>query len=170
MQNVILIGGAAGSGKSTLAKQLAKHFQLPWLSTDQIRRILQTTEQDEEKKAELIWSATSALLKGIHPWEGGIIEGTAILPRFLAKDFSELPIVKPIFLIQSETEISRIIEERSKLPFINTKTPEQQVEKVSKVKKLNDEIQKEAQLYGYPCINAHLENTFEESLKATGLK
>ena len=170
MQNLILIGGAAGSGKSTLAKQLAKHFQLPWLSTDQIRRILQTTEQDEAKKTEIIWNATSTLLKGIHPWEGGIIEGTAILPKYLAKDFSELPTIKPIFLIQSQIEIVRVIEERSKLPFINTKTPEQQAEKVSKVKKLNDEIQKEAQLHGYPCINAHLENTFEEALRAIGLK
>ncbi len=170
MQNLILIGGAAGSGKSTLAKQLAKHFQLPWLSTDQIRRILQTTEQDEAKKTEIIWNATSALLKGIHPWEGGIIEGTAILPKFLAKDFSELPTVKPVFLIQSQIEIVRIIEERSKLPFINTKTPEQQAEKVRKVTKLNDEIQKEAQIQGYPCINAHLENTFEKALRVIGLK
>jgi 2-phosphoglycerate kinase len=37
-----LIGGAPTVGKSTVAAALAAHLDLPWISTDQIRDILQS--------------------------------------------------------------------------------------------------------------------------------
>jgi 2-phosphoglycerate kinase len=165
MKGVILIGGAPGAGKSTVAEELAKHFQIPWVSTDQIRRILRPTETDETKKTELIWEGTSAFLHGIRPWNEGIVEGAAILPGFIARDLKDIQGIKPIFLIQSESQIIRIIEARSKLPYINTKTPEQQAEKVKRVSELNAVIREEAQQYGYSCVEAHREDTFAEVLK-----
>ncbi len=36
-QTIILIGGAPTTGKTSLAKQLSKHLQMPWISTDFIR-------------------------------------------------------------------------------------------------------------------------------------
>lgn len=167
MENIILIGGAEGMGKSTLAKQLAAHFQVPWISTDQIRTILQINELDERKKAELIWKGVVALVKAPHPWGGGIIEGTAILPDLVARDLPDMPDAKAIFLIQeNEGRVADIVFERSKLPFIKTKTAEQQAQKVEKIVSFNRAIQEMASISHYACVPAHSDATFEAALRA----
>lgn len=38
----VFIGGAPTTGKSTMAQLIAKHFDLPWISTDQIRTIMRS--------------------------------------------------------------------------------------------------------------------------------
>jgi 2-phosphoglycerate kinase len=164
MKDIILIGGAAGSGKSTIAQQLALHFQCPWFSTDQIRRILKPMEEDESKKIELVWEGASKLLHGIHPWKGGIIEGTAILPEFIARDVNDVPNIRPLFLIQTEEQIEQIVEERSKLSYIQTKTSEQKADRIRLISDLNTAIEQKAKEYGYPCIEARLVNAFDNVL------
>ena len=164
MKEILLIGGAAGSGKSTIAEQLALHLGLPWFSTDQIRRILRPNEEDEAKKLELVWNGTSALLHGIHPWNGGVIEGTAILPEFIERDLKDIPNIRPIFLIQTEDQIMQIEEERSKLPYINTKTPEQIAERIRQISEQNTAIKQKAKELGYPCLEARVESTFSKVL------
>jgi 2-phosphoglycerate kinase len=168
MKDIFLIGGVAGSGKSTIAEQLALHLRLPWFSTDQIRRILRPSEEDEFKKLELVWNGTSALLQGIHPWNGGIIEGTAILPEFIERDLKGIPNIRPIFLIQTEDQIIEIVEQRSKLPYIKTKTPEQKAERIRQIVEQNIAIQQKAKELGYPCVEARQENTFSEVLSILG--
>ena len=39
-KRIILIGGAPMTGKSTVAHKVARHFDLPWISTDQMRKIM----------------------------------------------------------------------------------------------------------------------------------
>jgi 2-phosphoglycerate kinase len=110
MKDIILIGGAEGMGKSTLAKQLAAHFQVPWISTDQIRTILRIEEPDEAKRMELIWQGVATLVKSPHPWEGAVIEGTAILPDFVKQDLEEVGYVIPIYLTQDDREYAKAQE------------------------------------------------------------
>lgn len=169
MNKIILIGGTEGTGKSTLAKQLGEHFQVPLISTDQIRRILQVSESDEAKRAALVWNGTAALVREPYPWEGAVIEGTAILPDFIARDFGGVTNIKPIFLIyKDEEKIVQVIRERSTSPFINTKTSEQQTARVEKLKRLNREIRERAEFYGYPCIPAHDSTALDHILSIFG--
>ena len=166
MKDIILIGGAEGTGKSTLTKQLAARFGVPWISTDQIRTILQITEPDEAKRQALVWAGLAALVRAPHPWDGAVIEGTAILPEFVKRDLADITYVKPIFLVQEdESKIAQIVLDRSKLPFIKTKTPEQQAAKVQKLTADNRALKETAKTHGYPCIPAHDEKTFELALQ-----
>lgn len=165
--NIILIGGAEGTGKSTLAEQLSKHLDIPWFSTDQVRTILQTTMPEEEKADSVkniakIWEGVVALANRPFPWENGcIIEGVGILPELVARDLKENPAVKAIFLIQQDQEkITEIISERSKLPWIKTKTEEQQKEKVDALTASNKKLSEDAEKFGFPCVVAHTEKTF----------
>lgn len=159
MREIFLIGGAPGSGKSTIAKQLAERLQLPWISTDQVRRILRPETDDESKKIELVWNGTCSFLQGIHPWDGGIIEGTAILPEYVQRDVRDISNVRVVFLIQTEEQIASIVEERSFLPYIHTKTPEQKAQRIRQISDQNASIKQKAKEYGYLCVQARDENT-----------
>ncbi len=171
MNKIILIGGAPGVGKSTLAKEIASARGANWISTDQIRTIMQkATKRDlkpelfvdanssndsgesvilEIKKAEAVWEGVAEFIKQNHPWEGCVIEGTAILPHLVASDFKDNPDILPIFLVQSEESIKNVIEQRSKDPWINTKTPEQKKKKAEQTILLNNIFKQEAIKNGY---------------------
>ncbi len=169
--NIILIGGVAGTGKSTLAQKLSKHAGIPWFSTDQIRTILYTSMSEEEKadneqNTSKIWKGVVALANRPFPWESGcIIEGIGILPELVARDLKENPAVKAIFLTQTNKEkITEIISERSKLPWIKTKTEEQQKKKVEILIASNKKLTVDAEKFGFPIIEAHTDKTFDEAL------
>jgi len=165
MNKLILIGGAAGTGKTTLSQELAKHFLLPWISTDQIRSILKIDDIDHTTRLIKTWGGVHELIKHHHPWEGGIIEGTAILPEFVARDFKEADNIQALFLVQDDIEeITKVIEERSKLPWINTKTQEQKTIKIKEVLEFNIMIQETAQQYRLPCFQGNKESTLTEVL------
>ena len=103
MKKVILIGGAPGTGKSTLAKNIAKHLDLPWISTDQIRGIIrdyasrerypdlllpegfdtaekflnnfsaQEIAEMEYRQSYDVWPAIKYLIEENSSWEKGVI-------------------------------------------------------------------------------------------------
>lgn len=171
MNKIILIGGAEGTGKSTLAEQLSKHFGIPWFSTDQIRTILHTRmtedeKEDKEKISEAVWKGVKALVDRPFPWEkGGVIEGTGILPELVARDLKENSNVKVVFLVQEdENKIAYIISERSKLPWIKTKSEEQKKEKIEMLTDFNRKLIEELKRFGFPAIVAHSEKTFSDVL------
>lgn len=173
---IILIGGSEGTGKSTLAEQLSKHFGIPWFSTDQIRTILHTTmseeeKEDKEKLSEAVWRGVAALVDRPFPWEkGGVIEGTGILPELVARDLKENPNVKAIFLVQNDQDkITEIISERSKLPWIKTKSEEQKKQKIEMLMNFNKKLAEEANRFGFPVVIAHSENTLDEVVKILGV-
>lgn len=167
MKKLILIGGASGTGKSTLAKKLSRYLSIPWLSTDQLRTVQGIEEKNLEKQIELTWSGVSAFIQHPHPWEGGIIEGIAITPELLARDFkNHLEYICPLFLIQEDVDkIAEVVHERSKLPWINTKTPEQQRGRVQEMITSNEIIKQGAEENNFPMIIGNQEDTFENALK-----
>lgn len=171
MNKIILIGGAPGVGKSTLAKEIASARGVNWISTDQIRTVMQKATKRslkpdlfvdanssnnsrelvtlEIKKAEAVWKGVTEFIKHNHPWEGCVIEGTAILPHLVASDFKDRSDILPIFLVQSEESIKYVIEQRSKDPWINTKSPEQKKKKAEQTILLNNIFKQEAIKNGY---------------------
>jgi 2-phosphoglycerate kinase len=171
MKKIILIGGASGTGKSTLAKKLSEHFKIPWVSTDQLRTVQGIDEKNQEKQIELTWKGVSALIQHPHPWEAGIIEGIAITPQLLARDFGDkLESIIPLFLFQEDTEkITEVVHERSKLPWINTKTPEQQAVRVQEMITSNEVIRESARQNDFPTITGNQEDTFKNALEILNL-
>ena len=47
-RQIILIGGAPTTGKSTIAQKLSKELGLPYISTDQIRTVMQAVARKED--------------------------------------------------------------------------------------------------------------------------
>lgn len=111
-RSVILIGGAPLSGKSTLAKELSKKLDMPWVSTDDIRKWMEALVRKEDypdlfygdgldavafyekfKSAQRIFELESqqgidvqkgvtAMIDSFWWWNEMIIEGIAITPQY----------------------------------------------------------------------------------------
>ncbi|MEK7175666.1 MAG: hypothetical protein AAB693_02610 [Patescibacteria group bacterium] len=133
-RKIILIGGAPTTGKSTMANLVAKHFNIPWISTDQIREIMRlvasrdkypklfstgkyTAEEFltkfsakqivtmEFEQSEEVWPGIRKFIKQNYTWKDGfVIEGVNILPHLIAKDFANDKDLKFIFLINEDAK------------------------------------------------------------------
>ncbi len=192
MKKIILLGGAPGTGKTTLAKLLMESKQIPGISTDQIRddakKIVDKVEyadlfldtnsiKDPEeilqiviRQSRLIWRFVSTFISEPGAWKAGVVEGMVILPSLVNEFVKQNPHIRvhPIFVLQDNIEIIKhIIEERSKLPWIKTKTPEQQEDKLRQVIVFNEYLKTEAEKYGYQTLNMgdSIEEAFENLLK-----
>ncbi len=136
-KNIILIGGAPTVGKSTVAALVAKHFDLPWISTDQIREIMRRVAKREDapklfnpegytgerfltefsseeivqmeiEQGEAVWPVVKDFILDDHTWkEGFIIEGVNILPYLVSGDFKDNKSIKTIFLIDEDADRMR---------------------------------------------------------------
>lgn len=133
-KQIILIGGMPTAGKSTIAEAIAKHYDLPWISTDQIRMVMQsvanpdehpalfegmniTAEQFFEKysldeiakqeydQAAEVWTGIKRFIDTGWAWRKGcVIEGVSIIPSLVAERYSDNPEIKAIFLSDTDTE------------------------------------------------------------------
>lgn len=131
---IILIGGAPTVGKSTTAKRLAKHLDIPWISTDVLCRLMQkivspkdfphmTTNpnisaeewlrartpqeivEQQNRESEEVWKGIVSLIESDGDnWSSFIIEGIAILPHLIQQSFKNNPSVKPLFLFSNDKE------------------------------------------------------------------
>jgi 2-phosphoglycerate kinase len=159
---IILIGGPQATGKTTLAKELSARLNIPWISTDQIRTICGITPRGKEvlseeiENNEEIWKGVERFIKSPFPWEAVIVEGVAVLPHLVASLNIK---VSPIFIIDTdEKRIAETIYQRSLLPWINTKTEEQQRKKVAYIIEFNHFIKKEAEKYNFPVVEVSKTN------------
>ena len=133
-KKIILIGGAPTTGKSTIAELASKKLGLPWISTDQVRKIIRavahkedypalfctreyTAERflnefsaEETVKLEMnqgkeIWPTISRFIEEDSTWKDGfIIEGISILPNLVARDFKDNKNIKAVFLIDEDAD------------------------------------------------------------------
>lgn len=134
MKKIILVGGAPTTGKSTIAQMLSKYFNLPWISTDQIREVMRSVT-DENKFPKLFgeknftaekfhntyspqeivdmeyeqsietWVGIKAFIKKDYTWRDGfILEGVNILPHLVNQDFRDNPKVQALFLVDEDTD------------------------------------------------------------------
>lgn len=131
---IILIGGAPTTGKSTTAELLAKHLDLPWISTDQIREIMRgvvskkdfpklfipeettadiflnkySTEEivkSEFEECEEDWIGMKTFIEDEYNWTRGfIMEGTHILPHLVAKGFTGSADIRTVFLVDENED------------------------------------------------------------------
>ncbi|HAU65782.1 MAG: hypothetical protein UT30_C0010G0002 [Candidatus Uhrbacteria bacterium GW2011_GWF2_39_13] len=134
IKNIILIGGAPTTGKSTMAALIAKHLNLPWISTDQIRETMRLVARREDhpklfnpegydaqkfltefsasqiadmklEQGEAVWPGIKKFIEDDYTWkEGFIIEGVNILPHLVAKDFADNKKIRVIFLVDEDTD------------------------------------------------------------------
>ena len=129
-KKIILIGGAPRVGKTFLAKELSKKMGIPWISTDTIREFMKevvdkkkypnlfhfvdkkpeiylpshTPEQivkDQNKESIDVWKGVKGFIRSNYNWESYIIEGVAILPNLVSKDFSKNKSIKAIFVLNN---------------------------------------------------------------------
>ncbi len=135
MQKIILIGGSPCAGKSSLAKSLAKHFSIPYISTDIIRSFMQelvtkkeypflfdsvdiTPEEYFEKftpeqivqnqinESSDVWEGVKRFIETNYDWQSYVIEGVALMPKELHEYQPEGKQIIPLFL--TDTDVDRL--------------------------------------------------------------
>jgi 2-phosphoglycerate kinase len=130
-KRIILIGGMPTVGKSTIAEGLARHFNLPWISTDQIRTVMKSvadraiypelfnasdysaedflTKYTAEEIADMefrqgaeTWIGIQHFINNDWTWRNGVvIEGVDILPNLVKQSFDRNQDIKAVFLSDS---------------------------------------------------------------------
>ena len=179
---IILIGGMPTVGKSTIAEMVAKHYDLPWISTDQIRMIMQTVANHDERPAlfagmnmsadeffetysvndiiqqereygEEVWAGVKRFIDTNWVWKKGcVIEGVGIFPK-LAAEYTDESGVKTIFLSDENTDhIREIIYERGLFTHPEKYSNEMKEKEIEWIKAFDQTIRQEAEQYGFPVV------------------
>lgn len=131
-ETIILVGGGPTAGKSTMAQRLAKHLDLPWMSTDHIRdiarfvarredhpKLFNPEEYDAERfltefssqeianmefeQGDALWPIVRQFIENEYTFESGfILEGVHILPNHVAKLQKQHGNIRGVFLIDDD--------------------------------------------------------------------
>ena len=192
---IILIGGAPIIGKSFIAEKLSRELGIPWISTDIIRELMRgivrkkdypvlsyftkakaktylkkhTPKQivaDQNKESLEVWKGIKALIDGNYVWDSYIIEGVAILPRLIYKDFKNNKSIKPLFILDdNEKRIRRVIYKRGLWDDAD-KYPDNVKEiEVKWVIAFNQWLKKELAKYKFPYIEIKDRKNLVEKIK-----
>lgn len=199
-KDIILLGGAPTTGKSTIAELLSKHLGIPWISTDQIRETMRTvadrkkfpklfnpegydaerflTEFSAEQIAvmeleqgEAVWPGIKKLIEDDYTWEKGfIIEGVALLPDLVAKNFKDNTHIKAVFLVDEDADrIRNVVFTRGFWDDANSYSDEVKEKEVEWVLLFSHKLKAEAGKYGYQSIEVTKNNNdLQAVLKALG--
>lgn len=181
-QQVILIGGAPTVGKSKMAQLLSEHLSIPWISTDQIREVMRGVLREDDcpilfrnknisgeeflnkysaseiahreiEEAEETWKGVKEFIKHSYPWENFIVEGIAILPHLIARDFKENLSIKPIFLVDEDADrIRKVVFTRGLWDDARTYSDEVKEKEVKWTLLFSHGLKKEAEQYDYPVV------------------
>ncbi len=183
MENkIILIGGAPVIGKSFIAEKLSKELGIPWISTDIIRELMRgivgkkdypvlsyftkakaetylkkhTPEQivaDQNKESLEVWKGIKVFIDSNYVWDSYIIEGVAILPRLVYKDFKNNKNIKPIFLLDENRKgIKKIIYTRGLWDDADKYSDSVKEKEIEWVIAFNKYLKKELGKYKFPYI------------------
>ncbi len=181
MNKIILIGGAPTVGKTHTAKRLSKKLNLPWISTDGIRSMLRRVVAKKEfpylfantprlsaeeyltkysakeivdnqnRQSIDVWKGVKAFIDTDHTWESFIVEGVAVLPKFVNKDLKKDKRIKPVFLVNSnETQIRKVVYARGLYDSADTYSDDVKEKEVEWALMFNNWLKKEARKYKLP--------------------
>lgn len=195
MEKIILIGGAPVVGKTCLATKLSKETDLPWISTDAIRTLMQkvvrkedypalfyppmseaenylknnTSQQiidDQNKESVDVWHGVETILKNPYPWESFILEGVAILPKFISEAMDSFNNIYPVFLYEDREErIRKLIFERGLWDDAEKYSDRLKEKGVSWVVLFNKFIKEEAIKYHFPLVKCKDDGSHFEEVK-----
>lgn len=195
---VILLGGAPTTGKSTLAKKLSDHFDVPWISTDQIRKVLQATVSREkypdlfnaemsaeeflqrfpkEKIVEMenaqskaIWDALAIFINDPYPWKSLIVEGVAILPEFVNNLKTDKKII-PLFLVdEDEDRMRQVIYNRGLFAAAKDYSDSVKEKEVEWCVEFSQQLKEECSKYGLNTIEVNKsDDDFDQIIKLINL-
>jgi 2-phosphoglycerate kinase len=178
---VILIGGAPTVGKSTMAQLLSHRLSLPWISTDQIREVMQTVADEaqhpklfnaghteaetflnaympeqiadmELEQGEAVWAGVIKFIENDYTWKDGfIMEGVGILPKLVATIQDND--VKSIFLIdRNEERMKNVIYARGLWGDADTYPDYLKEKEVHWATLFSHKLEKEARRYGLSVV------------------
>lgn len=180
-QKIIFIGGAPTVGKTTIAQTLSRKLSLPWVSTDQIRSVMQsvanrdaypalfnaadydaerfltelTAEQIvtlEMEQADEVWIGVRAFVNDWSWKEGGIVEGVNILPRLVAGTYKDTG-AKAIFLCDhNEDHIREIVYTRGLWAHAGTYPDSVKEKEVEWALLYGRQLEEQAASFGYECV------------------
>lgn len=195
---VILIGGAPTTGKSTIAKKLSDHFDIPWISTDQIRKVLQATVSREKYPAlfnaemsaeeflqkftkdkivemenaqsQAIWDALSVFINDPYPWRSLIVEGVAILPEFV-KNLKTDKKVLPFFLVdEDEDRMREVIYNRGLFAAAREYSDSVKEKEIEWCFEFSKQLKTECEKYGFETLEVTKNDSdFDKVIKLTNL-
>jgi len=195
MDKIILIGGAPTAGKSHTAEELSKRLGIPWISTDMIREIMRvvadrnkypaifdleevTAEQHLTKlspteivahqnaESESVWEGIKAFIEKTYNWNECIIEGVAILPHLVNKDFLGDTKVSTYFLFnKDEEQIRDVVYNRGLWDEAKKYSDELKPKEVAWVIEFNAWLKGELQKYTYKSFVTGDIDAIEEDIK-----
>lgn len=190
-KKIILIGGAPCAGKSFLAQKLLEKFHIPWVSTDTIREFMREVApkdkysvlrefdgdveayfknhtakeifENHHKQSVAVWDGVKAWIARNYNWKQYVIEGVAIIPELVKRDFGNDPRIKPIFLMDDDSDrILDVIHTRGLWDEAG-EYPESVNEKEREwVLIFNEWMKEECEKYGYPLIEVGDRSTLLE--------
>ena len=179
---VVLIGGAPTVGKSTVARLLSEHLRIPWISSDQIREVMKATVDEknfpalfdtkdytaerfltefssseivkmEINEGEAVWPGVQAFIEESYPWNSFIVEGVAILPHLVARDFSNRSWAQPVFLVDEDADrIRNVVFNRGLWDDAKTYSDDVKEKEVQWAMLFSHMIRVEAEKYHFPWI------------------
>jgi len=186
---IIFIGGGPTVGKTTVAKLLSKRLNIPWISTDMVRELMLGTVrkedyknlfkfkgftaekylntfsveeiiQDQNDESEDVWKGIKALIEESYPWKSFIVEGVAILPYLVKKDFGERKNIKTIFLVDEDADkIKDVVWKRGLWDAAKTYPDNLKAKEVEWAQAFSKKLKKEAEKYGYSYIEVRKDDS-----------
>lgn len=133
-KKIVLIGGMPTAGKTTIARQVSKHFDIPYISTDQIRLIMQSIADPkkyptlfhaedveaedylqkysateiadmEYEQGKEVWIGIKFFIENEWVWRDGcVIEGVGVLPAQASELDGEVFDISVVFLSDIDHE------------------------------------------------------------------
>jgi 2-phosphoglycerate kinase len=195
-RKIILIGGMPTAGKTTIARKVASHFNLPYISGDQIRLIMQSvanidkfpllfnsekltaeeflTKYTAEEIAEMEYEQGNEVWLGIahfieHDWvwrSGCVIEGVSILPLLVKKHTSKHD-VEAVFLSDSNhIRIQHVVYNRGLFDDASTYSDDVKDKEIEWVKLFDQKLRVDALSASYPIIEINKDDSDIENVLA----
>lgn len=141
-------------------------------SSDQAVEFLNNNSADQivehhNKENESVWKGVVGLIDGDYVWEDFIVEGVAILPKFIAnQNWDSKKDIKVIFLIDEDKErVRKTIFTRGLWNKAENYPDDVKEKEVEWVFAFNDYIKQEAEKYNLPVVKIGNRKDYVEEIK-----